>query len=204
MVLAKCQYKGCCKIMHLCFLFFFRWIVFLALSANINYWNRQIFFKSDHLRLTFWVVTSSKACNWVYFCSLSEEIILVYIIFLFLVYFSCLCWYFKIDSFSLYTARVFDTSNSYSIDNGYRFAELKKFHGIEDVKAPIGGAGPQKMSSGLICTVLELLKFPLLTQDMHILLHWHLPLQPSPWSVWELQLVKKHPWQKSCLQPQRW
>lgn len=33
----------------------------------------------------------------------------------------------------------------------YRFAELKMFHGIEDVKPQTGAAGPQKMASGLIC-----------------------------------------------------
>ncbi|XP_027092238.1 tubulin-folding cofactor E [Coffea arabica] len=36
-----------------------------------------------------------------------------------------------------------------------RFAELKRFHGIEDVKAPIGVFGPQKMSSGLISVTLK-------------------------------------------------
>lgn len=33
----------------------------------------------------------------------------------------------------------------------YRFAELKMFHGIEEVKPQTGAAGPQKMASGLIC-----------------------------------------------------
>ncbi|WMV55138.1 hypothetical protein MTR67_048523 [Solanum verrucosum] len=36
-----------------------------------------------------------------------------------------------------------------------RFAELKKFHGIEDEKAATGATGPQKMSSSLISITLK-------------------------------------------------
>lgn len=33
-----------------------------------------------------------------------------------------------------------------------RFEELKNFYGIEDNRASVGPTGPQKLSSGLICT----------------------------------------------------
>ncbi|PON49535.1 Ubiquitin-related domain containing protein, partial [Parasponia andersonii] len=35
------------------------------------------------------------------------------------------------------------------------FADLKKFHGIEDEKPSSGAAGPQKMSSGLLSITLK-------------------------------------------------
>ena len=38
-------------------------------------------------------------------------------------------------------------------DLNSRFAELKEFHGIEDERPLTGAAGPQKMASGLLCTI---------------------------------------------------
>ena len=38
-----------------------------------------------------------------------------------------------------------------------RFSEIKEFHGIEDERPLTGAAGPQKMSSGLLCMIQ---KFP--------------------------------------------
>lgn len=34
-----------------------------------------------------------------------------------------------------------------------RFTELKKIHGLDDERPSTGASGPQKMASGLICTI---------------------------------------------------